>query len=250
MTKYMKLIVLSVVLLVLIALTTLAMIFDVDVVLFKNLSITTIQERELHADELLETLGKEELNNTNAKQSLETAKKSFEKEKETYENIDKSTIEIVEEANVEEKYFVEYLWVMLGGYAMDNNVDIGIVTAGTTVKEPTTGTDSNTNTNTNTGSSSTAPNSNRDTTISSDTPGLEQFGSSTGTSTGLSGSTTSSQKGLKVAVEGRYADVADFIFDVENDKSLRFKLDNIQMTYAGNNEIKAQFDVLSLAVLK
>jgi len=59
----------------------------------------------------------------------------------------------------------------------------------------------------------------------------------------------SSGNGIKITVEGRYANIADFVFDVENDKSLRFKLDNIKMAYSGDNKVKATFDVLSLAVL-
>ena len=227
MRRYTKLIVLSVVLVLLIASITLTMIFDIDFMLFNNLSISTIQARELNADEMLENLNKEELNNTNAKQSLETSKKSYEKEKNTYENIDESTIEIVEDATKEEKYFIEYLWIVLGNYANSNGVDIGIVTPGATTESSSTNT--NTNTNTNAGAN---------------------FGQGVGSNTSTSTSTNTSKTGIKIAIEGRYANVADFIFDVENDKSLRFKLDNIQMTYVGNNEIKAQFDILSLSVLK
>ena len=54
----------------------------------------------------------------------------------------------------------------------------------------------------------------------------------------------------KLTVTGRYADVADFVFDVENDSSLKFKLDNIKMTYSKDNLIVASFDVLSLSVSK
>ena len=66
----------------------------------------------------------------------------------------------------------------------------------------------------------------------------------------ISNTNSTLRSGIKITIKGRYANVADFVFDVENDKSLRFKLDNIKMTYAGDNEIQATFDVLSLSVLK
>ena len=56
--------------------------------------------------------------------------------------------------------------------------------------------------------------------------------------------------GIKITVQGRYANVADFVFDVENDKSLRFRLDNIKMTYTENNAIQATFNVLNIKVKK
>ena len=55
---------------------------------------------------------------------------------------------------------------------------------------------------------------------------------------------------VQIVVEGRYANVADFVFDVENDKTLKFKLDNIKMVYTKDNLIEATFDVLSLSVEK
>ena len=61
---------------------------------------------------------------------------------------------------------------------------------------------------------------------------------------------TAINNGIVLVVKGRYANVADFVFDVENDKSLRFKLDNIKMSYSGDNTIQATFDVLSLSVLQ
>ncbi|MBQ8043312.1 MAG: hypothetical protein IJ272_04080 [Clostridia bacterium] len=195
MKRYTKLIILSVVLLVLIALITLAMIFDVDLMLFRNLSIAGIQEKKLAVEVLMQRQTVEESNNTIAKSELQTSKNSFDVAKETYENIDESTIEIVQEATKEEKYFIEYLWIVLGNYATTNNVAINITTPGAGAEGETAGT------------------------------------------------------GVQITIEGRYSNIADFVFDVENDKSLRFKLDNIKMTYSGNNKVKATFDVLSLAVL-
>ena len=218
--KYNKLITLSIVLVLLIALITLAMIYEVDFVLFKNLSIAGIQEKKMSVETLMQKQTQEEENNATAKSTLQKSKNSFDVAKQEYENIDESTITIVQEATKEVKYFIEYLWIVLGNYANANGVDIAIITPGSTVAQNT---DSSTNTNT---------------------------GNTTDTNANVSGSLSPLTSGAKISIKGRYANVADFVFDVENDKSLKFKLDNIKMTYSGNNQITATFDVLSLSVLK
>lgn len=225
MKKYTKLIILSVVLLVIIVLITLAMIFDVNLLLFNNLSISGIQKKKLDVETLMAQETMEEINNVNAKENLQSSKDSFDVAKQKYENIDESTIEIVKEATKEEKYFIEYLWIVLGNYARANNVGISIITPDSTVeKEEQDTTNGNTSNNNNT--------------------------NNTNDATSIENSLSAISNGVKIMVEGRYANVADFVFDVENDKSLRFKLDNIKMAYAGNNTIQAVFDVLSLSVLK
>lgn len=218
--KYNKLITLSIVLVLLIALITLAMIYEVDFVLFKNLSIAGIQEKKMSVETLMQKQTQEEANNATAKSTLQKSKNSFDVAKQEYENIDESTITIVQEATKEVKYFIEYLWIVLGNYANANGVDIAIITPGSTVAQNA---DSSTNTNT---------------------------GNTTDTNANVSGSLSPLTSGVKISIKGRYANVADFVFDVENDKSLKFKLDNIKMTYSGNNQITATFDVLSLSVLK
>lgn len=163
------------------------MIYDVDLGIFKNLSIAGIQQKLTSVEDLmLKQIDEEKANNV-SKSQLQSAKNAFDVAKNKYESIDESTIEIVQSATKEEKYFIEYLWIVLGNYASTNNLGINIDTSGT---------------------------------------------------------------GIKVTVKGRYANVADFVFDVENDKALKFKLDNISMTYSENNQIQATFDVLSLSVLK
>jgi len=216
--RYTKLIILSTVLLVLIALITLAMIFDVDLILFRNLSIAGIQEKKLSVETLMQKQTLEETNNTVAKSELQIAKNSFDVAKEAYENIEESTIEIVQEATKEEKYFIEYLWIVLGNYSAANKVGINITTPGSTTQ-------------------SEDKNKDKDSKVTEEAEeDIEDVAMSSG-------------NGIKITVEGRYANIADFVFDVENDKSLRFKLDNIKMAYSGDNKVKATFDVLSLAVL-
>ena len=236
MRKYTKLIILSAVLLGLIALITLAMVFDVDLFLFRNLSIAGIQEKKLSVEELIAKQVIEEANNITAKTELQNSKNSYDVAKEEYENIDESTISIVQEATKEEKYFVEYLWIVLGNYATTNGVDINILTPGaTSVVEK-----------------------DKENETSEEQLDKEEY-----MEEDISNTNSTLRSGIKITIKGRYANVADFVFDVENDKSpwlkglkklydksLRFKLDNIKMTYAGDNEIQATFDVLSLSVLK
>lgn len=54
---------------------------------------------------------------------------------------------------------------------------------------------------------------------------------------------------VKIKLIGRYSDITDFVFEVENDNDLKFKLDNMLMEYDGNNKVSATFDVLSMEVL-
>lgn len=240
MKRYTKTIILSVVLLVLIALITLVMIYDVDLLLFNNLSIAGIQNKKLSVENLMAQQTIEESNNMSSKTKLTQSKNAFDVAKQENENIDESTIAIVQEATKQEKYFIEYLWVVLGNYASANNVAISIVTPGsTTVQEETENTNGE-NTNTNTSNTTT-------TTTTTATQAETQTNTTQNTTTNA---VTSITNGIKITIEGRYANVADFVFDVENDKSLRFKLDNIKMSYKGNNKIQATFDVLSLSVEK
>ena len=44
--------------------------------------------------------------------------------------------------------------------------------------------------------------------------------------------------------------VSDFVFAVENDNELKFKLDNISMEYLSGTSIKATFDVKNMIIKK
>ena len=193
MKKYSKTIILSSILLVLIAVICLLMIYDFDMIIYKSLSIASIQEKKMNVERLMDDQTEAETSNLSASEELKKNKNSFDVAKSQYENIDETTIELVQEATKDVKYFIEYLWIVLGNYSAANNLNINIDT--------------------------------------------ERAASSV-------------NSGIKVSVAGRYADVADFVFDVENDKSLKFKLDNIKMVYSGENKITATFDVLSLSVVK
>ena len=44
--------------------------------------------------------------------------------------------------------------------------------------------------------------------------------------------------------------MSDFVFEVENDKELRFKLDNMEVTYVSGTTIKAKFNVKNVIMIK
>lgn len=129
-----------------------------------------------------------------ATDNLKRAKSSYETAKKSYDNISEEKINTIKEATKEEHYYIDWLWIVLGGYADSNGLEL-------TVKDPRLGSESSTN----------------------------------GT--------------IKIKLVGRYSDITDFVFEVENDNDLKFKLDNMLMEYDGDNKVSATFDVLSMEVL-
>ena len=77
-------------------------------------------------------------------------------------------------------------------------------------------------------------------------------GGTTATNPGIlsNPSSSSSSNTLKIQVTGNYLNISDFIFDLENDSELKFKLDDISMEYVGSNNIKASFSVKNMTVIK
>lgn len=55
---------------------------------------------------------------------------------------------------------------------------------------------------------------------------------------------------MKIQLQGSYIDISDFIFEVENDDELKFKLDNIRIEYVEGTTIKATFDVKNTIIVK
>ena len=55
---------------------------------------------------------------------------------------------------------------------------------------------------------------------------------------------------FKIQVSGSYSDISEFIFNIENDDELRFKLDNINMEYVSGTVVKATFDVRDIVIVK
>lgn len=192
-------------------------------------------------------------------QSLEAAKKEFETQKEAYALISDETIATIKEATKEEEYFIEYLWITLGNYATKHNLSLAVIEPGGSVSQntqtTTTKTDDPTSVSTGTGvtgNSSSVNSTNNAATTGSPTSGTQQNSEQTEqtTTTTTNDTLTSSSNALTVQVKGSYINVADFVFEVENDKSLRFKLDNIKMKSAGGTEVVTSFNVKDFTVLK
>ena len=176
--------------------------------------------------------------------NLEKAESDYDKQKNKYNSISDETINVIKEATTEESYNLEYMWIKLGNYAKKNNLEIVMVEPGG--KQITNNNSSNSGSSTdNTDSNSTTTTT---TTTSSSTTN-NSTNSSTNTSSDTSASTSSSSA-LKIEVKGSYMNISDFIFEVENDTSLRFKLDNISMDYVKKTTVKASFDVKNIVINK
>lgn len=129
-----------------------------------------------------------------ANANLDGAKRDYESAKNAYNNVSEEKINVIKEATKEEHYYIDWLWIVLGGYADSNNLVLSVI-------DPRQGTEA----------------------------------SAKGT--------------VKIKLIGRYSDITDFVFEVENDNELKFKLDNMLMEYSGDNKVSATFDVLSMEVL-
>ena len=129
-----------------------------------------------------------------ANNNLEEAKKSYNTAKDAYNSVSEDKINTIKEATKEEHYYIDWLWIVLGGYADNNNLALTVIYP-------------------------------------------------------RQGSEASAKGTIKIKLVGRYSDITDFVFEVENDNDLKFKLDNMVMEYSENNKVSATFDVLSMEVL-
>lgn len=237
------------------------------------------KEQELTAQqkEYTQTLGK-----------LTEAQNTFDKEKNKYEAISDETIEIIKEATTQDNYNMEYMWIKLGNYAKKNNLSLIVIEPGADdsaiSKDATTNNSKSTTTTTNTttnstdankassNSSSTNNTSNSNNSSTQSTSGTKTTSSSTSNqattnsnqttsnvSTDLTNGTDSSlqvedstkdDSTMKIQLQGSYIDISDFIFEVENDDELKFKLDNIRIEYVEGTTIKATFDVKNTIIVK
>ena len=223
MMNYKKILILTGILIVIIVLIALAMIYDANFILFRNLSIAGIGNTKENVESHIAEEKLEEANYSIAKSELKAQKSAYEVAKEEYDSIDNATLDAVKQAQIDEKYFIEYLWVVLGNYANSNNLTIDIITPGSVSYVQKEESDEKTQDKTGTDSTSQAGN--------------------------VVQEVVAANNKIKIIVTGRYINLADFVFDVENDRSLRFKLDNIDMEYTSDNRVRATFDVLSLSVL-
>ena len=206
---------------------------DFDLGIFKLVSKTTLMSQFTSIKDLDTKLVSTKTNYDASIKNVETAKSDFTKQKQQYDAITDDTISIIKEATTDEKYNIEYMWIKLGNYAKSDNLALSLVEPGGT------------------GSSTSAPTTTT-TTGSTTTSSTTTGGTAAGTAAGAAASTTPASSGneFTIKVTGNYIDVSDFIFELENDNELRFKLDKINMEYAGSNQITATFAVKNLKFIK
>lgn len=214
-----KIIILSSIALVLFSM--LVVVLTVDIPLLGVYSVKTALQKSEEIEIKEAELVSEQVTYNNLKNTLESAKNSYSKEKTKYEAISEETINIIKESNTEENYSLEYMWIKLGNYAKRNNLSLVIAEPGNTYEVPSEDSSS---------------------TTTEDASVVEKTDNTP---------TTNSNNGvLKIQVTGSYIDLSDFIFEVENDKELKFKLDNISMEYVSGTTIKTTFDVKNIVITK
>lgn len=243
-------------------LTVLFCMLDVNLGFISTSSIEGIiakREQLLNLEGKLEST---ESTYTNTKNKVETSKKAFTTAKNKYEAISDETIDLIKEATTEENYDIEYMWIKLGNYASVNNLKILLVEPGGTVTETTTGDSTKTDasntktstTNTNKSTSNNASTPASSTTASTDASKAANTATTAAVENTTANNTTSSKTTdntlLTVTLEGSYLNMSDFVFEVENDKELRFKLDNMEVTYVSGTTIKAKFNVKNVIMIK
>lgn len=195
---------------------------------------------------------------------LESQKAKFEKEKGQYDAISDDTVNIIKEATAKENYSIEYMWIKLGNYAIKNNLSIVLVEpGGASDASSATTTDvaeSGETTSTPVSSSSqattnqattnqTTTNQATDSTSQSSASDTVQSANKSDDATDTDTSDANGDKTLKINISGTYMNVSDFIFEVENDSELKFKLDNISMQPTGDG-VSATFDVKNMIIVK
>lgn len=195
---------------------------------------------------------------------LESQKAKFEKEKGQYDAISDDTVNIIKEATAKENYSIEYMWIKLGNYAIKNNLSIVLVEPGgasdTSSATTTDSTESGETTSTPVSSSSqattnqattnqTTTNQATDSTGQSSASDTVQSANKSDDATDTDTSDANGDKTLKINISGTYMNVSDFIFEVENDSELKFKLDNISMQPTGDG-VSATFDVKNMIIVK
>lgn len=285
----LKIAIVSIILMLLIAGIVLLAMFDVKIGSISTLSLKGIVTKKTSIDTLNKKFKETKKSEETKIAELEDAKKVYKTEKQKYQAISDETIAIIEDMKKEEKYFVEYLWVTLGNYAKTNKLKMKVIEPGgkftsdlvAELKKESEATKKLEDSKKTAGSSSSSTTTTLDTekkpvevssleevpeattetpkstavqTSETNTKTPEANANTTGTNAVDNKQETppapQTSNNFKIQVRGTYLKVADFVFQVENDKTLRFKLDNIVMQLASGNEIIATFEVKNLVIKK
>lgn len=271
-----KMIIVTSILAISIILLLVFMLLGVNLVFFRIPSVSYLLNEYNLVKKAEKELTTTQDNYYNATNSLEKAQSEYNKQKNKYNSISDETINIIKEATTEETYNLEYMWIKLGNYAKKNNLEIVMVEPGgqtdsSSQNDNSTTTSNNTSTTANNKTSNTTTTNTTTTTATNNTSNTPTTNTNTTTTTTSGNNTSTENKDnkksdnktsdksntsstdssvLKIQVTGSYMNTADFIFEVENDTALRFKLDNISMDYVEGTTIKTSFNVKNIVVNK
>jgi hypothetical protein len=212
-------------------------LMDVNLGFINTSSIRTLLSQKDTVSNKEKELVQKQTKYTTTLQSLETAKSDYQKEKAKYEAISNETIDIIKEATTKENYNIEYMWIKLGNYAKTNNLTLIVVEPGGTSSSVAA-------------SSAVTPATGTTTTPATSTTSSTTSSATSTTTPAPAASTTSGSDEMKIELTGNYIDTSEFIFEVENDSELKFKLDNISITYVEGTTIKTTFTVKGMTIKK
>lgn len=212
---------------------------------FESLGILSVSQIKAKADSLgMSNLSFETLDQQYKNSIIERdmAQDEFNNQKSKYEAISDDTIELIKDVTKDQEYMIEYLWVVLGAYAEDCGLKL-------IVMEPNQRATFNITDGTVKLQEAKADGTEDTTVTMPNGESVDATGEVTQSNGNIIINPTTNAKTTKILLIGEYQNVADFVFEVENDKALKFKLDNISMEYAGSNSVLAQFDVLDMSIL-
>lgn len=219
---------------------------------FKFLSVEGLIARKDDVLKKEEELVAQQQSYASTLSKLQSAQSDFNREKNKYEAISDETIEIIKEATTKQNYNMEYMWIKLGNYARANNLSLLVIEPGANdevlkYNSETNKEEENSTTTTTTTTSSSSEQEVEEQENSTDT-NLPNIQSNTNVPK-VQNSTTSDDT-MKIQLEGSYIDISDFVFEVENDAELKFKLDNIFIEYVEGTTIRATFDIKNTIIVK
>lgn len=172
---------------------------------------------------------------------LEQAKKDFEIEKDKYEKIPDSTIEMIKNASKKEKYSLEYLWVRIGQYAKKYNLNISLIEPGGTIVAEEEAKPEEPKEEVKPEDELPKP-PEKPLEAPSVKPGEEKPGEE-------KPEKDKKSKNYRIQAIGNYDKIADFVYAIETDETLRFKLDNIVME-STEQGISARFEIKNLDIIE
>lgn len=219
---------------------------DVDLKVFKLTSVNSLLNKRTEIEKAESNLVSKQTEYDNAVKKIKDAETTFDSEKTKYESISDDTINVIKEATTEENYDIEYMWIRLGNYAKRNNLTIVMTEPGGSIKNESANKDGSTSSASSTTTTESTTTSSTANTTTTATP----VESTDNTTTTENEKDASKNTLFGIQVTGSYLNISDFIFDVENDSALRFKLDNISIDYVSGTTIKARFDVKNLIINK